>query len=389
MTRLNVWFWQRMVSPHMAYLAAALARRGHAVTYVAEEQLAPERAAMGWQRVDLEEVALRFIRRAEDATALARRSTPETVHLTQGFRSNGLVSAAQSVIRTRAQRHYVIMETVDQRGLMGLVKPALYAFHLQCWRRGLDGILAIGADTPAWVAGLAPAKTRIFPFAYFLHEQPPVPQREASEPFRFLFVGSLIPRKRPGLLLKALSSLSQQSFEVEIIGEGPMRADLETIAESVLPGRVSFRGTLPIAAIPGRMAQSDCLVLPSTHDGWGAVISETLMAGTPVICSSACGARGVVQASGRGGVFGTSDVTALRALLEAALAQGKVGAIERQALRSWAACLSANAGAAYLEALINSGPRGSTVPAPPWEHQSSRTAERTADCSSVERGECQ
>jgi hypothetical protein len=40
----------------------------------------------------------------------------------------------------------------------------------------------------------------------------------------------------------------------------------------MLPGRVSFRGLLPISNIPGHMAAADCLVLPSSHDGWGAVV---------------------------------------------------------------------------------------------------------------------
>lgn len=49
------------------------------------------------------------------------------------------------------------------------------------------------------------------------------------------------------------------------------------------------------------MARADVLVLPSWHDGWGAVVSEALMAGTPAIASDACGSAGVVRASGVGG----------------------------------------------------------------------------------------
>jgi hypothetical protein len=59
--------------------------------------------------------------------------------------------------------------------------------------------------------------------------------------------------------------------------------------------------------VPRAMAQADCLVLPSIHDGWGAVASESLMVGTPVVCSDACGVAGVVQASGVGGVFPVKD----------------------------------------------------------------------------------
>ena len=72
--------------------------------------------------------------------------------------------------------------------------------------------------------------------------------------------------------------------------------------------------------IPHLMSSADCLILPSRHDGWGAVVSEALMVGTPVICSDACGSAGVVHASGVGGVFRSGDHCALTAELAVASA---------------------------------------------------------------------
>jgi glycosyltransferase involved in cell wall biosynthesis len=157
------------------------------------------------------------------------------------------------------------METVDQRGVAGLLKPALYFWHLHRWRRGLDGILAIGAGTPTWLRRLAPKGLRVFPFAYFLPKYPPPPPPTSGTHFRFLFVGSLIPLKRVDLLLQTLGSLSEYEFEVEVVGDGPMLAELEAMAQRIMPGRVSFRGVLPISNINSHMAMADCLVLPSTH----------------------------------------------------------------------------------------------------------------------------
>lgn len=356
-----------MITPHMAHLGVALARRGHKVTYVAEEEIGAERVALGWQIPDLQGVALRFATNAVAAKALVEEAPADAIHLTQGLRSNGCISSAQSTIKVRRQRHFVIMETVDQRGPAGLLKPVLYSWQLNRWRRGLDGILAIGAETPGWLRRLAPGKLPVYPFAYFLpaHANPePITDRS---PFRFLFVGSFIPLKRVDLLLQVLGSLDGREFEVELLGDGPMRGALEVLAEKLLPGRVSFLGVLPISAVPDRMSRADCLVLPSRHDGWGAVVSEALMAGTPVICSAACGSRAVVQASGVGGVFDTFDTADLQRQLASILAKGKIGNNERRALRSWARCLGADAGAAYLEALITDKPTSTRVPPPPWE----------------------
>lgn len=45
---MHIWFWQRMVTPHMAELVTELARQGCNVTYVAEEQMAADRTEQGW-----------------------------------------------------------------------------------------------------------------------------------------------------------------------------------------------------------------------------------------------------------------------------------------------------------------------------------------------------
>lgn len=367
MTVLTIWFWQRMVTPHMAHLAVALQRRGHAVTYVAEEEVSAERVALGWQALELPGVALRFASNAEEARVLVENCPADTIHLTQGLRSNGNVTAAQAAIRAKKQRHFVIMETVDERGFAGWLKPALYCWHLHLWRRRLDGILAIGATTPAWVRRLGPKGLRVLPFAYFLPELPALPATTEKSCFRFIFVGALIPRKQVALLLRALSGLVGHEFEVELVGDGPMRDKLEAIAKHGLPDRVAFRGVLPISEIPNVIANSDCLVLPSSHDGWGAVVSEALMVGTPVVCSSACGAHAIVKASGTGGVFDTFDEAALRRELERAITQGKTRIDDRLALRSWARCLGTEAGADYLEELLAAEPATSKSRRPPWE----------------------
>jgi glycosyltransferase involved in cell wall biosynthesis len=119
--------------------------------------------------------------------------------------------------------------------------------------------------------------------------------------------------------------------------------------------------------IPFLMAQADCLVLPSRHDGWGAVASEALMAGTPAICSSRCGAADVVQASGVGGVFPVGDAEALAGCLQTAMERGRQMAEGRAELAKWAGCLGSAAGASYLSAILRHAQTGGERPVPPWQ----------------------
>lgn len=367
---INVWFWQRMITPHMFHLAQALARRGHEVVYVAEEPMSAERAALGWSAPGPDgTMSVRLAPTPTAAQALAREAPEASVHVTQGLRGNGVVSAAQKEIRLRTLRHVAVMETVDIRGLQGRLKPAVYAWHLWHWRHDLEAILAIGADAPAWLSRLAPAGLPIHPFAYFLPEplsEPPAPLDTATAPvFRFLFVGSLIQRKRVGLFLETLEKLTDHRFTLDIVGDGPLRGTLQALAERVAPGRVRFHGILPISQIDGWMAAADCLVLPSSHDGWGAVVSEAVLAGTAVVCSSACGSKALVQASPRGAVFQHDDPKGLEQVLRAQLSAGPVSETARKTLRDWGRCAGTQAGAAYLETILQARPVVDLLP--PWQ----------------------
>ena len=126
------------------------------------------------------------------------------------------------------------------------------------------------------------------------------------------------------------------------------------------------------------MAEADVLVLPSLYDGWGAVVSEALMAGAPVIASDACGSAGVVQASGAGGVFCADDRDALEALLVRAIDAGPWPVPARRALAGWAQCLGAHAGAAYLERILAHTEGRAARPLPPWQSDATAGAESMA-----------
>lgn len=91
------------------------------------------------------------------------------------------------------------------------------------------------------------------------------------------------------------------------------------------------------------------------------------MVGTPVICSDACGAAGVVRASSRGGVFERDDRAGLVRLLERAIGAGRPSSAERASLAAWASCLGADAGADYLLEILDHVDGRGARPLPPWE----------------------
>jgi glycosyltransferase involved in cell wall biosynthesis len=364
-----VWFWLDIVSPHMAGLAAALAARGRSVTYVAERSLSPRRLAGGWNEPALGKAILRLAPDARSTMRLVDEAPQESVHICMGLRGNGLVGVAQKALARRGLRQWVIMEAVDNNGLRGALRRLEYRRLVHRRRADVEGMLAIGDTTPNWLVARGMPRERVFPFAYFLPDrmQEVPPSFEADAPFRFLYVGQLIERKRIDLLLDALARSAGEAFELLVIGFGPLEPVLRVAADRKLPGRVRWLGRRNIGEIPALMSEADCLVLPSRHDGWGAVVSEALMAGTPTICSDACGAAVVVRVSGRGSVFPAGDVTALAQVLSNAIMQGKQTPDRRLALAEWAECLGACAGAKYLNALLGCMERQREITPPPWE----------------------
>ncbi len=104
---------------------------------------------------------------------------------------------------------------------------------------------------------------------------------------RFVYVGRLVEWKGVDLLLRAWSRLPEGlGARLEVIGDGPLRADLEALSDHLgLSGKVEFSGYLPPEECAERLSRSDALVLPSLIECGGAVVLEAMASGLPVIAT--------------------------------------------------------------------------------------------------------
>jgi glycosyltransferase involved in cell wall biosynthesis len=111
----------------------------------------------------------------------------------------------------------------------------------------------------------------------------------------YLFTGQLIERKRPELVVEALSWLADDSRLV-IAGEGPMVGQLrDSVRRLGLDRRVDFLGYVNPAALPKIFGRCDTLVLPSQEDVYGLVVTEALAAGLHAVVSERAGVADVVR----------------------------------------------------------------------------------------------
>jgi glycosyltransferase involved in cell wall biosynthesis len=155
-----------------------------------------------------------------------------------------------------------------------------------------------------------------------------------------LFLGKLIPIKRPDLLLDAFGRIEDDSVELVFVGDGEMRAVLEERAERIAPGRVTFLGFRNQSEIGGAYRSADLLVLPSTSETWGLVVNEAMNFEVPVVVSDRVGcAADLVQGRDTGAVFREGDVSSLEGTLRSLLADRNelagMGRTARSVIERW------------------------------------------------------
>jgi len=98
-----------------------------------------------------------------------------------------------------------------------------------------------------------------------------------------VFVGRLAPGKGVETLLAAWRRTTGSGLRLEVLGDGPLRGELEHAA----PPGVSFAGYVGADEVRKRLLGARALVFPSEwHEPFGLVIIEALAAGLPVVATS-------------------------------------------------------------------------------------------------------
>jgi glycosyltransferase involved in cell wall biosynthesis len=164
-----------------------------------------------------------------------------------------------------------------------------------------------------------------------------------------LAMGRLVEQKDFGTFLLAMELLtSRRDVRAMILGDGPLRADLETM--------VVRRGLHGLVALPGFvrnphrfMSRASVFVLSSRWEGFGNVVVEALAAQTPVVSTDCRGGPREILCDGRfGSLVPVGDFHRMAGEIEAALDSPPDG----KALLGRANCFSLDAIAPqYLEAL--------------------------------------
>jgi glycosyltransferase involved in cell wall biosynthesis len=132
-----------------------------------------------------------------------------------------------------------------------------------------------------------------------------------------LFVGRIAAEKNPGGLLEAWKAALPnlpEGWKLVMVGEGPLRADMEAMADST-----EFKESVFFAGQQGNaeewMRAADIFALPSHNEGLSNTMIEAMASGLPVVSTRVSGSEELLGQSGAGWVVDVGRMDKLAAAL--------------------------------------------------------------------------
>ena len=212
-----------------------------------------------------------------------------------------------------------------------------------------EAVLSIGTRCTEYYRAIGVPLEKIFlaPYAvnndYFMREsarygsaQAQILDRLGLDPGKptILFVGKLIPRKRPNEVAKIAARLREQGqpCNVLFVGAGPMAKELRGNKDTVVTGWVRHED------ISQYYAAADVFVFPSSFETWGLVVNEAMCFGLPVVsCPTVSSTRDLVEYGHNGYVCspGAEMVAKVGRLLQDRGLRRSMGARSREKIMGW------------------------------------------------------
>ncbi|MBP1730322.1 MAG: hypothetical protein H6Q55_751 [Deltaproteobacteria bacterium] len=252
--------------------------------------------------------------------ARIHRSSPIHVIATQTVQEEAWVSAVfarLNGLRVIGQVHYDLFSPAAQREIFGQGLAGSLRKRLTFWvlpRLYAVRVVAKGIRDEVVKQNLNRNVSVIPVPVPMLRSEAPQSARDAPESPTILFVGRLVPSKRLDTWLQVAARVAAMDPRVrfEIVGDGPLKASLvDQAARLGLTENVTFRGTLPYAALPDAYRASTLFLLTSAHEGFGRVAVEAYAQQVPVVATRTVGSQDIVVHGETGFLHEEGDIAGI------------------------------------------------------------------------------
>lgn len=384
MDNMKYFFWQNTNSMHQSAFFKALASSEIGqVTLIVTEPLPDSRKVMGWSEPELPGVNVIHLTSVTDhwQDLIEQNNSKDCIHIFSGIAAFKNVQLAFLHAKKHNCRIGIFTEPLDFRGLKGKIRQLRGFYHKFIYSSAIELILTTGKTGVAQFINWGYNKNKIFEWAYTVESSSTIlttlNQNNYDQKFKLMFAGSLIHRKGYDILIEALKSIDNDfiaDFYCLKKDETELGKKIET--ESGLNGKLRLLAFLPNKELRVKMNEYDLFVLPSRHDGWGAVVCESLMEGTSILVSKFCGSSSIIGNKYIGKVLQNLNVMDLAGQINLYLKAGKLTSEQRLNNRDWAQrTISGTAMANYFQEITaHLNNRQLTKPEAPWMKNDAYTA---------------
>lgn len=191
------------------------------------------------------------------------------------YRNINIPSHWHHCARTRVAYRLAIMPQID--GVIGVCSLAL---------EDAKELYNLRVPSVVILNGISPQRLHI------TESREEIRRRNQTSPgdFILLFLGSLVPQKRPDRFVRVLAQVSLEDPRIRswMVGEGPLREDTERLAEELgVRARIRFFGNQD--SIARFFVGADLFVMTSDTEGVPATVLEAGYLGLPVVSTSVGG----------------------------------------------------------------------------------------------------
>lgn len=319
----NIIFWLEYPLFHIAPLIKSLSLRKDVNVIVITELDIPQwRLNMGFYKPDFGLAKEYFCPNKNNRIKLVNKfSTNDDYHIFHGLRH---VKDNYTCFKKLIHKDAFVGLYFEPQQIVGSLKNRFrkiyYRLLLLRYGRKIDFMLALGDRGAKQYVDLGFPAKKTFSFEYHFDScLENIPCKSSSTKLIFLYAGQLIEIKNIALVINAINLIVKQGlldFEFLIVGDGEKKDELKKLVlDYDLEKIIRFSNGVPSKELKNHYLNSDAFILASNFEGWGAVATEAMAFGLPLIISDGCASSCIVKEDYHGFIFESDSVESLKSKL--------------------------------------------------------------------------